>query len=1219
MTEKQSQQADEPEALRRRVSALETQLAAAHSSLSWRITAPLRAAHRTLRPLLRPARHVSVLLRYRSVAALGHAVNALLSWYGRFVPMRIKAAIPDTWREAVKRWLVAGLPPTTVRVPTGHTGTLYREWREQMLSGRAAAPLDEAVFGPGLLPDWGEKSRILRAVREAGNPLLQELPASIQEMAHDMLTRNALKVSVVMPTWNREHVIPDAILSALGQSYPPSEVIVVDDGSEDRTCEALEERFRQQITSGRLKILRRLHKGVSAARNAGLTAAKGDLIAYLDSDDAWHPHFLLVMTAIFAECDELATAYTALRCHENDAHRTFIRATSYDRRTLLDENFIGLTVFMHRRFVYLQNGGFDESLRRLVDWDLVISYTRLYPPAFVPLIGAEQYIDVRRLGNISKTVDLDQNRSVILKKHSMERIRYRLEGLRLAYVLWNWPALSDTSIVNEVRWLVQRGQDVKVYYQAEPDRAATLDFEVEAYRVPDAQHLADLLIAHDRTFCHAHYAQPTTSLLAWPACEATGLPFTFFAHAADSLPRDGQELIANVVRSANCKRVFVCGEHHRAFLQEQGLPGEKIALNFPGTDIDGFAQHAPIEQSAGNAGLKAIFVGRFAENDGVDILLEAAAMLREEPVAFELYGYGPLEESYRRRARELELDNVKFMGPAEHKQDVVRALQSADFLVAPSRAAASGDTGDFPPVVAQAMAAGRPVITSEVSAIPDFLGDMVEAILVEPGSPQALASAVRRFLNMTPERRAAMGFEARRFLREKVGVGKTMQVYLDTWRDNPVDIFLVTFNTPGRDRSDETAEIVKRALQHTTTPYTLTIVDNGSDPEFRKMLIEIAAGQPQVRLIFKGGNLSCGSASNIALQHGDAPLAIHLCSDEAFICGNGWERPLIDHMREHPEEALAGTRVHLPRYTFGRELKAHPDFGGFRNPEFASRRADRPFTYVQTGAFILRRGALALYGRFSPAMPQGSTDVEFSYFLESAGARLGTVPQVASVAAEATAVLSATVDEFTSVAHPLTLDTVRTILDRRQHTASGICNICGEPLEPPASDGSAPESCPRCGSTPFGRTVYRRLALDWRTRRGGHAVLVTPDWALGSALEEAMFRPAHPAGDPEAAYNELAGVEGTIDLVVVDPDCVADRLERLWDAALSALRPGGLFLYADRRVEAFAPDATAPALLDAALRKRGWSARSSFPETRLSRVLRLDWRRLFEVEAVPRS
>jgi glycosyltransferase involved in cell wall biosynthesis len=1171
--------------------------------------------------LLRNPRRGFRLLRRRLAVQFSRAVNGLLSCYQRCVPMRMKAMVPGRLKEAVKRQFLSRLAPVTVRVPKAFVGGLYEEWNKQMVSGNVVAPFEEAVFGPQLLPDWSEKSEIVRALYGKGDEILEELPAGISKMAHEALARNALRVSVIMPTWNREKVVADAVLSALNQSYPPAEVIVVDDGSEDRTCGLLEERFSTEIASGQLKILRQEHKGVSAARNAGLTSAKGDLIAYLDSDDTWHQDYLLIMAAIFAECDELATAYSAMRCHALDEQRTFIRATRYDRRTLLEQNFIGMNVFMHRRFVYLQNGGFDESLRRLVDWDLIISYTRLYPPAFVPLIGSDQYIEAKRLGNITKTVDLDENRHLVYRKHLAERVRHGLEELRLAYVLWNWPALSETFVVNEVRWLIRQGQDVKVYYKADPDPAAKLDFKVEAYRVRDAEHLAELLVAHDRTFCHAHFAYPTATLLAWPACEATGLPFTFFAHAVDIFHNENRKRnrIAEVVRSPNCKRVFTYGEHHRAFLQEQGVPGEKIGLNFQAVDLGVYEQIAPVTSPAGNAPAKGIFIGRFVEKKGMDILLEAAAILRGQPVTFELYGYGPLEEQCRQRAAELELDNVKFMGRIEHAQDMVRTFDSADFLVVPSIVAANGDTEGFPTVILEAMAAGRPVITSAVSAVPDFLRDMVEAILVEPKDSGALAAGVRRLLAMTTERRAAMKVEARRFLQERIGVDRTMQVYLDTWRNNPVDVFLVTFNTPGYDHRGEAMEIIRRVMRHTTTPYTLTIVDNNSDGEFRKMLIDAAINQPQVRLILKEKNLFCGPASNIALEYGDAPLAIYLCSNEAFISGHGWERPLVNHMREHPEEVLAGTLVHLPKYTLGRELATYPDFSKFRNQEFALQHPHRPFTHVQGGVFVIRRGALALYGRFSPAMPQGGMDVEYSYFLESLGVRLGSVPQVVSVTTKAIPGLGARVDEFTSVAHPLTLDTVRSILDEFKDTGKGICNICGELLAPPGTDGALSEQCPKCSSTAFGRTIYRRVVNDWRTHRGARAVLITPDRTLGSALGERMFRLAHAPGDVEAACAELAKAHETMDLVVIDPDHLKDDPGRLWDAALSALRPGGLLLYADGRVEAFARDPIPPPLLDAALKRRGWSVRPAFSEARLSRTLRLDWRRLFEVEASPSS
>jgi glycosyltransferase involved in cell wall biosynthesis len=88
-------------------------------------------------------------------------------------------------------------------------------------------------------------------------------------------------VSVVLPTYNRGYVLAKAIESALGQTYRPVEVIVVDDGSEDNTPEVAE-RY-----AGRIRYLRQRNCGAAVARNRAIAAARGEYIAFLDSDDRW--------------------------------------------------------------------------------------------------------------------------------------------------------------------------------------------------------------------------------------------------------------------------------------------------------------------------------------------------------------------------------------------------------------------------------------------------------------------------------------------------------------------------------------------------------------------------------------------------------------------------------------------------------------------------------------------------------------------------------------------------------------------------------------------------------------------------------------------------------------------------------------------------------------------------------------------------------------------
>jgi glycosyltransferase involved in cell wall biosynthesis len=97
-----------------------------------------------------------------------------------------------------------------------------------------------------------------------------------------------MRVSVVISTYNYAHFVREAVESALDQTRPPHEVIVVDDGSTDDTAQVL----KSYVSAGRIRYHLQPNTGLCTARNVGLSMANGDAFALLDSDDAWHPQKL---------------------------------------------------------------------------------------------------------------------------------------------------------------------------------------------------------------------------------------------------------------------------------------------------------------------------------------------------------------------------------------------------------------------------------------------------------------------------------------------------------------------------------------------------------------------------------------------------------------------------------------------------------------------------------------------------------------------------------------------------------------------------------------------------------------------------------------------------------------------------------------------------------------------------------------------------------------
>ncbi|MDP9562638.1 glycosyltransferase [Agrobacterium tumefaciens] len=190
-------------------------------------------------------------------------------------------------------------------------------------------------------------------------------------------------VSVIMPAFNRESTISASIRSVLDQTYRRFQLLVIDDGSTDKTIEIVE----TFLTDDRVRLIRAAHGGVSAARNKGLENSSGELIAYLDSDNVWTANYLATMVG-YMSSKGADVAYSQIEIL-NDSDRQ-IRGELYNRERMLKGNFIDLNVYCHLRSIYEEQGGFDESLRRMVDWDLIIRQTGVARNiAHVPFVGCK--------------------------------------------------------------------------------------------------------------------------------------------------------------------------------------------------------------------------------------------------------------------------------------------------------------------------------------------------------------------------------------------------------------------------------------------------------------------------------------------------------------------------------------------------------------------------------------------------------------------------------------------------------------------------------------------------------------------------------------------------------------------------------------------------------------------------------------------------------------
>jgi glycosyltransferase involved in cell wall biosynthesis len=116
-----------------------------------------------------------------------------------------------------------------------------------------------------------------------------------------------MRVSVIIPVYNTERYVRESIDSVLSQSRPPDEVIVVDDGSTDRTADIL------NTMGGRITVLRQQQSGSAAALNAGIARATGDLLAFNDADDIWLPEKLKLQCDLLSKEPEIEAVFGMVR------------------------------------------------------------------------------------------------------------------------------------------------------------------------------------------------------------------------------------------------------------------------------------------------------------------------------------------------------------------------------------------------------------------------------------------------------------------------------------------------------------------------------------------------------------------------------------------------------------------------------------------------------------------------------------------------------------------------------------------------------------------------------------------------------------------------------------------------------------------------------------------------------------------------------------------
>jgi len=247
-------------------------------------------------------------------------------------------------------------------------------------------------------------------------------------------------ISIIMPVWNRADMVKGAIESVLAQTFEDYELIIVDDGSDDNLEQVVKSYLSDKIILHRIP-----QSGVSHARNFGIQKARYPILAYLDSDNTWHPKFLeTAYNTVKGTNSKYAAAYCmANRLSKNrDNGKIAISGTigePFSFKKLLAENYIDLNTFVHTKNLFNHTDLFDINLKRLVDWDIILRIASLTKPVFVPAVLVDYYDGIAE-NTISRNENLERTVNILKSKYAAQTGPFTFAHETIPYV---WGDLNE--------------------------------------------------------------------------------------------------------------------------------------------------------------------------------------------------------------------------------------------------------------------------------------------------------------------------------------------------------------------------------------------------------------------------------------------------------------------------------------------------------------------------------------------------------------------------------------------------------------------------------------------------------------------------------------------------------------------------------------------------------------------------------------------------------
>ncbi len=284
--------------------------------------------------------------------------------------------------------------------------------RADGVGGLADDALQRAAAAQARADDAAAAAAVaLDAAREA---LLPARMAAFEAWLRLCPPDEELKISVVLPSRDRPALLPRALESVRAQAHGRWELLVVDDGDTDAVAKALAD-----VEDERVVVVDGPRRGPGAARNAGLTAASGDVVCYLDDDNVMHPRWLQAVARVFTTREDVDVSYGVTVAEhripgklEPPAWWPSFWQLEWSREKLLEENLTDTGALAHRRD--LPEARFDEALGD--DWDLLIRLTADKPALAIPAVSHAYAMAGE--GHVSRTPEHQAGLDAVRRRHA---------------------------------------------------------------------------------------------------------------------------------------------------------------------------------------------------------------------------------------------------------------------------------------------------------------------------------------------------------------------------------------------------------------------------------------------------------------------------------------------------------------------------------------------------------------------------------------------------------------------------------------------------------------------------------------------------------------------------------------------------------------------------------------------------------------------------------